>query len=194
MKLILTDIDDTILRFGDSFQDWVEAKGLTTYGRLRDLCCVEDFLGCDRPRANELITECSLDPAFMENLRPEPDALEYLPKLHAEGWRFIAITSCVNDDGVAEMRAKNIKQAFGFEFEDVLCTGLLQPKAEFLARFDPTYWVEDNAHHAVVGADLGHTSILLDRPYNRHLDGPSPIRVNDWEEIYGLTQGVIHAA
>lgn len=188
MKLILTDIDDTVLRFGDKFQDWCEkVKGLPTYGRLRDIASIEDFLQLDRPRCTELVVEFSNCPEHMPHLEPEPCALEYVPKLHALGYQFVAISSCVDGPVVTQMRRENLERAFGIPWLDVHCTGLLAPKDDVLKAYAPTFWVEDNAKNAVLGTELGHTTFLVDRKYNQHLKTVSnPFRVPDWQAVYHM--------
>jgi hypothetical protein len=189
MNLILTDIDDTVLKFGDKFQDWCEAKGLPTFGRLRDLCTIETFLNCDRDRATELVIEFSTCRDTMPYLEPEEDALEVLPKLYAEGFRFVAISACVDTPEVADMRLENLERSFGFPWEVIHCVGLLKPKVQTLMQYDSTVWVEDNVWHAHTGAGIGHQTFLLDRPYNRFVpDGVTaeikPKRVQCWREIH----------
>jgi hypothetical protein len=187
MKLILTDIDDTVLRFGDKFEEWcIDTKKLATFGgRLRESASIEDFLQCDRERATELVIEFSTCPNTMPFLEPEPCAQIYVPKLYEMGYQFAAISSCVDGPVVTQMRRENLERAFGIPWLDVTCVGLLAPKHEALRQHEPTFWVEDNANNALLGAELGHQTFLLDRSYNRHVQAVSnPFRVPDWQAIY----------
>ena len=189
MKLILTDIDDTILKFADRFQEWVEAKGYQTFGApLRDTGAIMTLIQKDRDEVDALVTEFSMSPDVMACLHPEPDALEVLPELHRMGYEFAAISSCVDGPYVTKMRRENVENVFGFSFRDVHCTGLLKPKDGVLTQYEPTWWVEDNGHHATVGAALGHSSLLLDRPYNQSTECKmfNPLRVPDWYTIYDV--------
>jgi hypothetical protein len=198
MKLILTDIDDTVLKFGDKFQSWCVSKGLPTFGNLRDLCSIEEFLQIEREIATDLVIEFSSSPDQMPFLEPEECALEFVPKLYAEGWQFTAISSCLDTPEVVVWRRENLERVFGIPFVDVHCTGLLKPKHDYLSRYDSTVWVEDNAFHATVGAGMGHRTFLLDRQYNRPgqihpgagLTGENvPKRVKDWGAIYNAISG-----
>lgn len=183
METILTDIDDTILKFGDGFQDWAEAKGLKSSARLVDSLSIQECFNISRETTDDLVIEYSLSEHFRV-LKPEPCALTVLPTLHAMGYEFVAISSCVDGPVVTEHRIHNLEEVFGFSFKAVHLTGLLKPKVDILKSYDPAYWVEDNAGHAVVGADLGHTTFLLNRTYNRHIDvGPKVRRVTDWKAV-----------
>ena len=183
MDTILTDIADTILKFGDGFQDWVEAKGLKTYGRLRDLCSIQELLDCGRDSVDDLVIEYSLSDSFRV-LKPEPCALSVLPMLNTMGYDFVAISSCVDGPVVTEHRIHNLEEVFGFSFKAIHLTGLMKPKEDILKSYDRSYWVEDNAGHAIVGAGIGHKTFLLNRAYNKLVDtGPDVIRVTDWKAI-----------
>lgn len=179
---ILTDIDDTILRFGDGFQAWAEAKGLTAVARLRDSASIQECFNISRATTDDLVIEYSLSHSFRE-LEPEPCALVILPELHTMGYDFVAISSCVDGPVVTEHRIHNLEEVFGFEFKAIHLTGLLKPKVDFLKSYEASYWVEDNAGHAVVGAEMGHKTFLLDRTYNASLQHPLVTRVKDWHEI-----------
>lgn len=182
-KLILTDVDDTILQFADPFQEWVHARGVPTEGRFRDLYCVMTVVGIGHEDATKLINEYSTQPGIMDNLPPENDAAEVLPELYADGWRFVAITACVNTPEVIEARRRNLEKTFGFPFEELHCLGLHAEKKDTLAQYPDAIWVEDNVSHAITGAQLGHRSFLLDRGYNRHMDHHSVERVPCWRTI-----------
>lgn len=189
MELILTDIDDTILKFGDGFQDWAEAKGLKSSARLVDSLSIQECFNISRETTDDLIIEYSLSDHFRK-LQPEPCALTALPILNAMGYEFVAISSCVDGPVVTEHRIHNIEEVFGFSFRAVHLTGLLKPKVNILKSYDPSYWVEDNAGHAMVGADLGHTTFLLNRTYNRGIDaGPKVRRANDWMAVLEVVIG-----
>lgn len=184
METILTDIDDTILKFADGFQDWVGTKGIKTYGRLSEMTSIQDFLRCSRDTVDDLVYEYSVSDHFRV-LKPEPCALAVLPTLHKMGFEFVAISSCVNGPVVTEHRIHNIEEVFGFSFKAIHLTGLLKPKIEVLKSYEPSYWVEDNAKNAVDGSNLGHKTFLLNRAYNQNSEvGNSVVRVNDWNAIF----------
>lgn len=184
-KLILTDIDDTILLFADTFQKWaVEEKGFTLTQSIRDGGSIQDAIGCHRDHVDELVVEFSNDPHWFSTIPPEPDAKDVLPILYDMGYQFVAISSCVDGPTVTARRRKNLEEAFGIPWLEVHCTGLLQPKRAYLEVFEPTWWVEDNSTHAMVGAELGHTTFLLDRAYNRDIEASmNPKRIKNWYDV-----------
>ena len=182
MPLILTDLDDTVLNFGDRFQDWALARNLPVAGRLRDLYRIERLLGTDIGTAIGLIREFTADPRVRHEA--EPCAFQVLPRLRRSGYRFVGISACGDDPAYRVRRLHNLLEAFGFPFDDLICVPLGGCKAEVLGRFPASVWVEDNAGHAAAGAALGHRTFLLDRAYNAaaHLP-PGVVRVGGWLEI-----------
>jgi hypothetical protein len=191
VAIILTDIDDTILKFADAFQKWaVEEKGYTLTQSIRDGGSIQDAIGCHRDHVDELVIEFSTNPEFFGTIPPEEDALAVIPVLHKMGHQFVAISSCVDGPEVTACRRKNLEEAFGIPWLDVHCTGLLKPKVDYLSKFQPTWWVEDNAGHAFAGAALGHKAFLLERPYNDLTtinlpDFPADLRrVKSWHNVF----------
>ncbi len=185
-KIILTDIDDTVLKFAEGFEAWAIKKkhlrlkeGMTVRGQGS----IMGPFGLSREETDELVIEFSEENFYC--LQPEPDALQVIPQLYAMGYQFVGISSCINTYSAVADRRDNLTRVFGIPWLDVHCVGLLQSKKAILERYEPAIWVEDNAHHALVGARLGHKTYLLDRPYN---DGVLPIEENlkkaiSWEDV-----------
>lgn len=184
-KLILTDIDDTVLNYVTPFRAWMEDRGhhpVRPYGEVYNL---GQIYGMDDDKAISLIEEFTHSEVF-GNLKAEPCALEVLPQLKNAGYRFVAISATVKTDENRDRRMKNLANEFGFEFEDCFCTGLRLPKTPYLESYrgKSDLWVEDNAVHAVDGAAMGHRSILLTRLYNADFEHPNVTRVDNWHEIF----------
>ena len=185
MKYILTDIDDTILKFADGFQAWLTKHGHQTVGKIRDGYSVANALNCSEEEADKLIRQFSEDEGHMPYLEVEPDAAEILPELEKMGYKFVAISACVNSDVTVRARHLNLKNAFPVDWHAVHCVGLHQSKDDHLRMYRNTWWVEDNAKHALRGAAIGHHTFLLDRAYNSHLDiKDNPYRVKSWHDIF----------
>lgn len=186
-KLILTDVDETVLDFTTPFESWVQAKGWSISGKMRDVYDLTKLLQTDLETAIGLVGEFHTDAPEFGLLEPEPCAKVVLPRLYERGYRFVAITACVDTPEVRETRLTNLKAAFGFEFEDCHCVGLRTDKAAVLERYGRSIWVEDNPKHANDGARLGHRSFLLPQGYNSTavLDS-GVIRVQNWHELEGL--------
>jgi FMN phosphatase YigB (HAD superfamily) len=183
MTQILLDLDETILEFSDPFQKWLgDAHGLFSAYRLKDHHNIPKLFNIDITLTMALVAEFHRSPQ-MEYLEPLPCAVSVLPALYRAGYRFIAITACLNEIKTVERRKANLRAAFGFDFDEVHCIGLVPSKKEALELYDSSIWVDDLYHHAAQGAELGHKSFLIDRPYNRHTNHPDVSRVADWHEI-----------
>lgn len=183
-KLILTDIDETVLKYAEPFQVWLEAKGYPTQGNLREgNINVETMLGCTWAQAVEIMTEY-LETGELDAQPPEPDALAALPGLYAAGYRFVGITACGGPLWFQKARKRCLEATFGFPWEALHVVPLGASKDEVLNAYDPAVWVEDNLGHALRGCTFGHNTYLLDRSYNQTKDRAVPFtRVSGWDEI-----------
>jgi hypothetical protein len=186
-KVILTDVDECLFDWAQPFEAWVRESypqhdPSTT---LRDHWHVEAWLGCDIEHSRELIRQFNGDEQIWPYFEPLPGVEEVIHRLHNEGWKFVAITACDTDEATWVGRWHNLNEVFGRGVFDTLhCVGLASSKREALARYRPTIWVEDKMKHARDGAELGHTSFLIDYRHNQMEDHKSVRRVKDWEEIY----------
>ncbi|RYD26061.1 MAG: hypothetical protein EOP89_07830 [Lysobacteraceae bacterium] len=178
---ILTDVDDTCLRFAEVFERYAIEQGWTTYGCLRDIYDLATFFGTDRETAVAYLH------AFIRAIGHEQPAEAcagvVIPQLHAAGHTFVAVTACGLDPVFRLKRTRNLRHEFGFAFEDVHVVELRGDKTPILSEYEPCVWVEDHFGHALAGAELGHRTFLLDRAYNRGQDHPLVQRVPDWHAI-----------
>lgn len=184
MKIIITDVDDTILNYVTPFREWMSKKGyepVIPIGTFYDLAKVYDL---EEDKALSLIDEFTHSEEF-ENLKPEPCARLILPDLYVEGYRFVAITAVTNTPEIQKRRMSNLESAFGFQFEDCICTGLRQPKTPHLHKYrgKSEFWIEDNLHHAIDGAKMGHKTYLLDKTYNQCDQNHNFKRIKNWHDI-----------
>lgn len=183
-RVLLTDIDDTILDFARPFQMWAKSKGYAFDGCMREMTGgIPALLDISRFEADRLVTEFILESDEFAMLPPEPCAEKVLPELHRAGFEFVAITATINNTDVWRRRRQNLVSAFGFPFKEVRLTGLGECKGSALRGYDPTVWVEDNFGHAVTGAEIGHDSYVLTRGYNVDLEHPKVTRLTGWYEI-----------
>lgn len=182
-KLILTDIDETVLQFAEPFHGWMEARGFPGDGRLRDNYCMRRTFGIPEHEIEEHLRAFA-DTDWLTRLPPEDCAREVLPDLHRRGYRFVGVTAI--DPAFHDRRMENLERAFGFAFEALRCVGVGGGKREALAAYPEAVWVEDHWQHALTGADLGHRSFLLTRSYNRAHSDPRVTRVPDWHAIRAL--------
>lgn len=189
-KVILTDCDEVLFDWANPFEQWVREtypQHCSAPGRLQDYWDVERWLSCPYSESRELIRAFNSDQTRWPFFKALPGVVENVHKLHSEGYKFVAITACAEDQQTHEGRWRNLNDVFGYGVFDTLhCVGLAQSKQEYLARYNPTYWVEDKTRHAVDGAEVGHKSFLINYKHNER-DGqniPGVTRVNDWHEIY----------
>jgi hypothetical protein len=184
-RIILTDIDDSVLSYAETLQTYLEARGVRFRGELRDVHHFDAVTDLSEEEGAALITQFALDDRHFANLPPEPCAAEVIPLLYSTGWQFVGISACGTDPRVHEMRMQNLERVFGFPWTALHTVGYQDAKDVHLRRYNPTYWVEDNRRHAVMGGALGHRAFLLDRPHNGCGDRPDPriIRVKSWWDI-----------
>ncbi len=199
MPLLLTDVDDCLLDFSNRFQAYVEALGMPTQGRLRDIWRIEQLLGINVDAVLALLERFNADESI--RYEPEPCARQVLPALHRAGYRFVAISACGTDPGYHARRLAHLEATFGFPFEALHTVPLGVAKDEVLARYPSAIWVEDNLTHARDGARAGHRTFLLDRGHNATPDPADLIRglddherhgrvtrVADWHAIHAILQ------
>lgn len=186
-RIILTDVDDTILSFSTAIQNWVLARGIPMVKDIHEASSVEDALGLDFDTAYPIVIDFLNSPEFGK-IEPEPCAAQVLPELHRAGYRIVAITACQPSETTIRLRHQNLQEAFGFEFEEVFMTGFTDPRAKrpYLERYQPTVWVEDNWKHAVAGAEIGHNCLVINRSVNHGRHDDRIRRVTDWHEIEKL--------
>lgn len=183
-KIVITDLDNTLLDFSPHFEDWAEAQGYSIKRGVIDH--TYDFQDMFHEPVD---VEKMLEPFFlcdhtMSNFPALSHAIEPIQRLRESGFEFVAITACDPRDGLSALRHQNLKNLFGFDFEEVHVTGYNRSKSPVLQRYPPSFWVEDSHKHAIEGASLGHTAFLLDYTYNRGAEG-NFTRVKDWYEIEG---------
>jgi hypothetical protein len=180
--LILTDVDDTCLRFAPELERYSVERGWETTAPLRDIYSLEVFFGI--PRDEAIVRLHEFIEAEGHRHPPEECAASVIPELHNQGYSFVAVTACGLCPVFRLKRTRNLHDAFGFRFDDVHVVDIGGPKTPILSLYEPAIWVEDHYGHAVAGAELGHRTFLIDRPYNRQtVDHPQVTRVHDWHEI-----------
>lgn len=185
MRLILTDVDDTILECADVLQQFLEGHGYFSEERLKDHHDIPKLFNISMERTLELVSWFHRS-GLMTCLQPEASAAVVLPELYRAGYRFVAITACLDEPEVVSNRRWNLREAFGFEWEAIHCLGLRQCKKDALNSYPASIWVDDLGRHAAAGAEAGHRSFLIDRPYNRIDNHPDVVRVTNWNELAKL--------
>jgi hypothetical protein len=184
IKLILTDLDETVLNWQEPFEVWI--RKYTNYfpkGSIVDCRNLEQWLNVSYEESHKLIAEFNRT-LYFGALDPVLEAEKYIPMLYKEGFRFIGITAVDNDYWTQHTRRKNLEFLFPKAFIGIHCNGIGEPKDACLKLYRPTWWVEDKMRHAKVGAELGHKSFLMDYHFNENEHHPLVKRVKSWKDIY----------
>ena len=104
---------------------------------------------------------------YFKSIPAKECALSVIEDLKSDGWRFVAITSCLtgSEDQCYQTthtnRMDNLERFFGNVFEDLHLANWQDGKGSFLERYDPTWWIDDHIDHAHTGHELGHKSIIM---------------------------------
>jgi hypothetical protein len=190
---ILTDADGVILSWETHFHNWMEARG---YNKVKnDIYHIDEQYDMSRKQSKRLVEEFN-NSAWIGWCPALRDARSGIAKLYEHGYEFVCITSLSLDPYAKELRWQNLRTLFGTEpFVDLVCldTGADKDRALEPYRDSGLYWIEDKTENAVLGADLGLKSILIDHSYNRDCDDDRLVRVKTWSEIVELVLANEHA-
>jgi hypothetical protein len=183
-KVILTDVDGTLLDFAGPFQSWMENLGFTPRCHLYRTYGISDVFDCTIDEKVREISRFSEADEF-GFLQPILGAHTVIRSLREAGWHIVAITASHVSEASCARRRANLKALFDIEPYDVFFAGNTIPKSAILHRFGPSLWVEDSPFHLMEGVDAGHHSFLIDKPYNRDavLSNALVTRVNNWFDI-----------
>lgn len=186
-KVILVDCDGVLLDWMHTFNEWVQSHGYSL--KVPDNYDLSVAYGIDKTEAKRMVVRFN-ESAAIGWLSPFRDAIKYVRKLHEEhGYVFHCITSLSTDRYAYELRLKNLHRVFGETvFEKLICLDTGAGKEEALEVYRDTgcFWIEDKPENAVVGAELGLQSILIEHDHNTdffHMDIPV---VKTWKEIYDM--------
>jgi len=184
MKKILTDCDGVLLDWETAFHQWMREKGhdkLDVY--TYDMHIMYPNLG--KREAKDQIKTFN-ESAWMCCLPTFKDADQGVATLFDNDYRFTVITSLSDDPYAKKLRWQNLDNNFGNDaFDDLICleTGGDKDAALEPYRDSGLWWIEDKWENAVLGADLGLRSILIDHPHNRDKHDDRILRLSTWQEI-----------
>lgn len=192
-KIILSDVDGTVLNWCDSFDAYMASNGLypknTTLSDFGyslderyDISSDDVFKHIDAHHNSD----------YFSNLAPLHDSVEYIERLEKSGYKIIFISTFGDCKNSYELRYKNLINVFGNNvIKDLIQLPIGSPKKPSLLSWSntKTIWVEDHPNHALAGVELGLKTILIDYSYNRHVT--NCIRVppeSAWKHVYRLTK------
>tara|TARA_Y100001934_G_scaffold249578_1_gene311148 strand:+ start:1343 stop:1957 length:615 start_codon:yes stop_codon:yes gene_type:complete len=165
-KIILTDVDGVLLDFSAGFHEYMLQSDFEyNYTEKQDWKIYEQF-SWTQDEKRQIMTDYAHSTLF-SNIPAMECALDVLKGLKDDGWRFIAITSCMTGseaqcyETTFKNRMDNLQAHFGNIFEDMHLATWDGGKGEFLSKYDPTWWVDDHIGHAHTGHEMGHKSVIM---------------------------------
>ena len=188
-KTILTDCDGVLLDWEIKFRVWMERLGYKFNEDRASCYSIGEQYGVSHEKSSELIAKFNSGSDF-ESLPPWKDSVEYVQRLHTEGWNFVVITTAGIHPWTYGLRRSNLDNVFG---EGVINELHVLPvhgdKGTVLSKFEgrKLFWIEDKPSNADLGVKYGLQPLLMSAPYNRNYTGPA-VKVNNWAEIYKIVQ------
>ena len=191
MDRILVDCDDVLLNWTEGFKVFLERhKGIKISGTPQtwDL---SQWTKLSKEKTMALVEYFNQETEEFGQLTPTKNSELFLGDLHTQGFGISVITSCSDDIDCIKRRQDNLTNVFGDIFEDIICLPLGVSKGDYLKKFEPSFWVEDNYHNCVLGKSLGHNGIIIRHDHNRDFEKNchSDLKwTNDWHEINSIIE------
>jgi FMN phosphatase YigB (HAD superfamily) len=186
-KVILTDCDGCLFDWEWGFDLFMKSQGYDVRPGGEDEYLMHLRYTCDEHTARKKIREFN-ESAAIAFLPPLRDAVEYVRRLHSEGWQFTCITSLSSLSSAYDLRRRALDREFGEGvIGQLIClpTGSDKDHALEPYRDSRLWWVEDKPENADVGYHMGLNSILMEHGHNADHECPYPT-VKNWREIYEL--------
>jgi uncharacterized HAD superfamily protein len=181
---LLLDVDGVLLDWLSGFESYLlqQAPELhRDFTGLEQAENLEQLLGMSDHQMHEWIDRFHHDVSF-EYLMPLPGAQKALQVL-SDWCHMSCITASGSSPTSAQMRKSNLHAVFGDVFQDIICVDRSVDKPDYLAAYEPGYWVEDQLKNALMGTQAGHQSFLMDAPYNRKLHSEQVTRVDNMLQV-----------
>lgn len=162
MKILITDIDEVLLDWSDSFDKFLREEYQYDGCHLRDNPKrLWDVVGVHESDIGGVMAGHNDSPAFAYLDYKKDSAI--LKDNYKKFDKIIAVTSCGSEASIQEKRIKNLKEKFGDIFDDIEFLDFLNPKHEALQRIkdtfsnDKIYMIDDSvkdvAHARKIGID-----------------------------------------
>ena len=182
-KIILTDCDGVLLDWEKAFIDWMTAKGYEK--KVNAVYDIDVAFDLPRNEGKRLVKEFN-ESAWMGFLPALRDSRSGVAALVEAGYRFVVITSLSTDPMAKRLRWMNLNDIFGRNvFVDLICLDTGADKDEALEVYEGTgsWWLEDKSENAMLGANMGLRSVLVDHPHNQDVTDSRIKRLSTWKEI-----------
>lgn len=186
-KIILTDVDGTLVDWNGAFDRYLHRRGYRDDPSLVYHYELHVRYEMDEDEMWTLIQEFNESP-YIASLPAAFNSCINVPLLAEQGHRFIAITSLSDSEKAARHRRENLVKLYGQVFDEIIMLPGGANKLHTLKEWEGTGlpWVEDHPGHANTGAELGLKTYLIDAPYNKHTAMHEEIiRVPCWNRIRG---------
>lgn len=189
-KIILTDIDGVVFDWHTAFVKWMELQGYSSTGVIHHDAEIHNEFGISLQEATVKREEfnASMSCSILEPMR---QSVEYINKLHQEGFHFIAITS-LSDKPIAQYyRYLNIEDYFETDvFVDVKCLPAGAPKLDAMMDFENSnlIYVDDRISNLEDALKVGLKPVMMKHAYNIHYNNKKVKQVTNWQDIYNYVQ------
>jgi FMN phosphatase YigB (HAD superfamily) len=164
---MLVDCDGVLLNWESPFDEYVRKKYGVSMVDSGEYYLTQRY-GIDSQLADVMTKDFNQSSEFSD-LPVLPGAVEALCDIHRRGVTIICVTSTVAGALTGDLRKKNLAKHFGSAIGEIHLLNVDQCKRAVLSQWRDSghIWVEDLPKNAIVGAELGLRSILIDAPYNR---------------------------
>lgn len=180
---VLVDVDGVILNWDVGVDHYIKVHGEP---HQQPTCFDEhaydlsDRYGYGLEEANQIVWDFHTHESFAE-IPALPGVADAITKL-GEDYALVAITACGDDPLIVKYREQNLHTLFPNMFKEIICTNTGLAKRTHLAKFPPSYWIEDHARNAHLGREFGHVCMLVDAPHNHHAQLDQVRRVKNFPE------------
>ena len=179
--VILVDMDDTIECLLDAWCCWLNKTHGTTV-RPEDVTDWDISNFFPSLTRDEVFAPLYIN-AFWATVKPKPDAMEYLWKIHENGDEIYILTSS---------NSETIKSKFDYVirryFPWIPWSNVIIASNKQMVLGDVL--VDDGIHNLIGG---GYEKILMTAPHNKYIDlsASSDIRrANSWSDVYNIIQEI----
>jgi hypothetical protein len=184
---ILVDCDGVLMNWEYAFHCWMQQRGFTPWKDRDHTYDIGAKYGLDKLMSKQLVRDFNSS-AAMGFLPPLRDAMYYLRKLHEEhGYVFHMITSLSLDEHAQRLRRMNTEKLFGetaFSGYTFLDTGADKNDALDKYRDSGITWIEDKIENALVGAEAGLDTLLMEHGHNMDCQHENITIVRNWKDVY----------
>jgi len=186
-RVILVDVDGVLLMWLEMFIEYMNSHGHILHDE--NTYNLHDGFKMTSDQITDFV-DLFHESAILQSLPPYLDAVKYVKKLHDEfGYVLHCITAIPGNPYTKMARTKNLETVFGADvIERLECVGHSRNKYPVLTEYKNSgkLWVEDHFANALMGAELGLKSVIMDARHNRQYSDERIKRVKNWEDIYHM--------